>query len=112
MRQAHRAKHEVFIDGPFWSMAHDAWRVERREYEQSKLISESSFFCSQREHAENLADEARKDPTITGWEATREIAITLTQSLKEGFLYRIMCGVCETYRGRPTRYAGGYETVR
>ncbi len=108
-----RARRIVFIDGPYWSQAFGAFRVERREYDQhDRLISESAFFCSQQEHAETLAHEARKDQTRQGWEATREIAITLAQDLKDGFLYRIMYGQCETFKGRPRRYDGGFESVR
>jgi hypothetical protein len=87
------------VTGPFWSDASKAWRVEF--YQNDKSLPggfyQGSFYCSAEFDAIRLAEEARKVKSREEWLNIRGLAIELAAERRDGFIYRVMAGECETF---------------
>lgn len=91
---------EPHVTGHFWSDAAQAWRVEF--YQEDVTLPgrcyQGSFYCQQEEDARELAEAARGIRTREEWLNLRGRAMEIAKQQRQGFIYRLMAGECETFR--------------
>lgn len=97
------------VGRPFWSNAHNAWRVEFALQDKDGRWHTSSFYCEHQDDATRLADEAgHGQATYEHWCELRELAVKLAGK-SNGFLYRIMVdGSEETFKVKMRGPEGGF----
>jgi hypothetical protein len=87
------------VTGPFWSDASRAWRVEfyQNDHTLPGGFYQGSFYCSEESDAITLALAAHGVKSRAEWLGLRELALELAKDRRDGFLYRLMAGECETF---------------
>lgn len=82
------------VQGPFWSDAMQAWKVEYSE--RDSMIPggwyEGSFLCATLEDASKIAKACETITCRADWLALRDEALRIAASGGSGFIYRVMTG--------------------
>lgn len=86
------SRDECAVVGPFYSQAHDAWRVEYNDCDSTGAWWESSFYCEDEADAKRLARAAHKVKGRADWIGLHREAREIAAEGGNGFLYRIMLG--------------------